>query len=52
MGEVFSRAQGFRTLGEMAPALAFHFVFCLAGMSCFVQVARRKAARPAPTVVV
>ena len=45
MGEVFSRAEGFRSLGQMAGALAFHAVFTAAGMSCFVQARKRREAK-------
>jgi hypothetical protein len=44
MGEVFSRAVGFRSVTEMLPAVAFHVVFCVAGMSCLVQARRRRQA--------
>jgi hypothetical protein len=45
MGEVFSQAEGFRSLGTMAGALGFHAVFSAAGMSCFAQAGKRRQDR-------
>jgi hypothetical protein len=51
MGEVFSRAAGFRSVTEMLPAVAFHVVFSVAGMSCLVQTRRRKQTAAASQAV-
>lgn len=49
MGEVFSRAEGFRTIGQLVPPVAFHVVFSLAGMWFLVQAKKRRV-RPADVV--